>query len=115
MVEVSTHFSKLTKPMLNPLITLTTDFGLTDHFVAAMKGVILGIAPKARLVDITHQVQAFEVPEAAFVIAEAQALQLEGQPNGAIARTRCTSPSPVARYVAPLFKPSLPTSVSRFN
>ena len=57
--------------MLNPLITLTTDFGLSDHFVAAMKGVILGIAPKARIVDVTHQIQAFEVAEAAFVIAEA--------------------------------------------
>lgn len=57
--------------MLNPLITLTTDFGLSDHFVAAMKGVILGIAPKARIVDVTHHIQAFEVAEAAFVISEA--------------------------------------------
>lgn len=57
--------------MLQPLITLTTDFGLTDHFTGAMKGVICGLAPKARIVDITHQIQPYEVGEAAFVIAEA--------------------------------------------
>lgn len=57
--------------MQNPLITLTTDFGSTDHFVGVMKGVICGIAPKARIVDITHEVNAFEVSDAAFVISEA--------------------------------------------
>lgn len=36
------------------IITLTTDFGLSDSYVGAMKGVILRIAPDARLVDITH-------------------------------------------------------------
>jgi hypothetical protein len=46
-----------------PLITLTTDFGLDDVFVGVMKGVILGIDPSARVVDITHGVppQAVEV------------------------------------------------------
>lgn len=57
--------------MLNPLITLTTDFGSRDHFVGVMKGVILGIAPRARLIDISHEVQAFEVSEGAFTIAQA--------------------------------------------
>src|SRR5881409_1581170 len=50
------------------IITLTTDFGLADPFVAIMKGVILGIAPDAQLVDITHDVGAYNVLEAAFVI-----------------------------------------------
>ncbi len=36
------------------LITLTTDFGLTDTYVGQMKGVILGICPDARIVDLTH-------------------------------------------------------------
>ncbi len=36
-----------------------------------MKGVILGIAPRARIVDITHEIAAFEISEAAFVIAQA--------------------------------------------
>ncbi|HXP85070.1 MAG TPA: SAM-dependent chlorinase/fluorinase [Bryobacteraceae bacterium] len=53
------------------LITLTTDFGTSDHFVGVMKGVILGIAPRARLVDITHNITPFEVNEGAFVIAQA--------------------------------------------
>ncbi len=53
------------------IITLTTDFGAADYFVGAMKGVILGIAPRARIVDITHQITPFMVNEAAFVIAEA--------------------------------------------
>lgn len=53
------------------LITLTTDFGTADHFVGTMKGVILGIAPTARIVDITHEVATFDLGEAAFVIAQA--------------------------------------------
>src|ERR1700676_1878029 len=57
--------------MANGLITLTTDFGTTDHFVGAMKGVILGIAPRARIVDITHEIAPYELNEAAFVIAQA--------------------------------------------
>jgi len=40
--------------MPQPILTLTTDFGLSDHYVGAMKGVILGICPKAQIVDITH-------------------------------------------------------------
>src|SRR6266853_4360393 len=57
--------------MPNPLITLTTDFGLSDHFVGVMKGVIAGIAPKARIIDICHHIAAYNVAEAAFVISEA--------------------------------------------
>jgi S-adenosylmethionine hydrolase len=53
------------------LITLTTDFGATDHFAGTMKGVILGIQPAAEIVDITHEVRAFEVPDGAFTIAQA--------------------------------------------
>ena len=40
----------------NGIITLLTDFGLTDPFVGMMKGVILGIAPRATVVDLTHGV-----------------------------------------------------------
>jgi len=57
--------------MPKPLITLTTDFGLADHFVGTMKGVILGIAPGAQIVDISHDVQPFEVTDGAFTIAQA--------------------------------------------
>lgn len=54
-----------------PLITLTTDFGQTDHFVGVMKGVILGIEPTARIVDLCHEIPAHQVAEASFVIAQA--------------------------------------------
>jgi S-adenosyl-L-methionine hydrolase (adenosine-forming) len=53
------------------IITLTTDFGTSDHFAGTMKGVILGIAPNAEIVDISHDVQSFEVPDGAFTIAQA--------------------------------------------
>ena len=57
--------------MANRLITFTTDFGLSDHFAGVMKGVIAGIAPAARVIDISHDVAPYNVTEAAFVIAEA--------------------------------------------
>ncbi|MGH9613758.1 MAG: SAM hydrolase/SAM-dependent halogenase family protein [Bryobacteraceae bacterium] len=56
--------------MLRPIITLTTDFGLQDHFTGVMKGVILGIEPRASVVDITHEVPKFDTAAAAFSIAE---------------------------------------------
>ena len=54
-----------------PIVTLTTDFGLDDHFVGAVKGVILNIAPEAQIVDICHSVQPFDVPDGALTIAAA--------------------------------------------
>ncbi|HUS06416.1 MAG TPA: SAM-dependent chlorinase/fluorinase [Bryobacteraceae bacterium] len=56
--------------MSKPIVTLTTDFGLSDHFVGVMKGVILGICREAEIVDITHQVKQYEVLEGAYVIAQ---------------------------------------------
>jgi S-adenosylmethionine hydrolase len=51
-----------------PLVTLTTDFGVADSYVGTMKGVILSIAPDARLVDISHQIAPQNVRQAAFVL-----------------------------------------------
>jgi hypothetical protein len=53
------------------VITLTTDFGLSDHFVGTMKGVILSIHPQATIVDISHGITPYEISEAAFVVAQA--------------------------------------------
>jgi S-adenosylmethionine hydrolase len=53
------------------LITLTTDFGTRDWFVGTMKGVILSLAPKATLIDITHDIPPGDVWSAAYVIASA--------------------------------------------
>jgi S-adenosyl-L-methionine hydrolase (adenosine-forming) len=54
-----------------PIITLTTDFGLNDHFVGTVKGVILSIVPEAEIVDVCHSPQAFDVLEGALTIAQA--------------------------------------------
>jgi S-adenosyl-L-methionine hydrolase (adenosine-forming) len=56
--------------MRRPIITLTTDFGLSDHFVGTMKGVILGICPQAEIIDISNEIPPFETHEAAFALAE---------------------------------------------
>lgn len=53
------------------VITLTTDFGLRDPYVAAMKGVILNITPQAILVDITHEVPPQNIREGAYVLDKA--------------------------------------------
>lgn len=53
-----------------PIITLTTDFGLNDHFVGTIKGVILNISPETEIVDISHSVQAFDVLDGALTIAQ---------------------------------------------
>jgi S-adenosyl-L-methionine hydrolase (adenosine-forming) len=53
-----------------PIVTLTTDFGLNDHFVGTMKGVILRIVPDAEIVDICHSVQAFDILDGALALAQ---------------------------------------------
>ncbi len=53
------------------IITLTTDFGTRDWFVGTMKGVILGIAPRAVIVDITHEIPAGDIRAGAFALAAA--------------------------------------------
>ena len=63
---------------MGAIITLTTDFGLTDAYVAAMKGVILGINPEAKLVDICHTIKPQNIAEAAFVLSTAYPFFPEG-------------------------------------
>jgi hypothetical protein len=57
--------------MRKPIITLLTDFGLKDPYVASMKGVILSINPRCTLVDITHQVSPHDIKEGAFILGQA--------------------------------------------
>ncbi len=56
---------------MDAVITFTTDFGLADAYVAAMKGVVLGINPGAKLVDICHSVKPRNISQAAFVLSTA--------------------------------------------
>jgi S-adenosylmethionine hydrolase len=55
--------------LADPIITLTTDFGTSDHLVGTMKGVILNINPAARIVDINHSVVPFDLLDGALSIA----------------------------------------------
>ncbi|MDE0435862.1 MAG: SAM-dependent chlorinase/fluorinase [Bryobacterales bacterium] len=57
--------------MGSEIVTLTTDFGHEDHYVGVMKGVIAGIHPPARIIDLTHDVGPYGLLKAAFVIAQA--------------------------------------------
>jgi S-adenosylmethionine hydrolase len=53
------------------IITLTTDFGLKDYYVAALKGTILSKNRKAQIVDISHEINSFDIVQAAFVLKNA--------------------------------------------
>ena len=53
---------------MSAVITLTTDFGMADGYVAAMKGVALGIDPQARLIDISHSISPQDKAGAAFIL-----------------------------------------------
>ena len=54
-----------------PIITLTTDFGIKDHFVSAVKGAIYSELPEAKIVDVSHEISPFHSTEAAYVIQNA--------------------------------------------
>jgi S-adenosylmethionine hydrolase len=64
--------------MPNPLVTLTTDFGLKDPYAAEIKAVILAICANATIVDITHEIEKFNIRIGAFVLASASPYFLEG-------------------------------------
>ncbi len=50
------------------IITLTSDWGLKDHYAGAVKGAILRMLPTAHIVDISHHVPAFDLNQAAFIV-----------------------------------------------
>ena len=55
--------------MTNPIITLTTDYGTTNHLVGVLKGVILKINPAVTIIDITHAVTPYDLLDGALTIA----------------------------------------------
>jgi S-adenosylmethionine hydrolase len=57
--------------MADPIITLTTDFGTSSPFVAAIKGVILSINPLARIIDLSHSIPPYDLRHVSFFLAEA--------------------------------------------
>jgi hypothetical protein len=61
-----------------PIITLTTDFGTQDHYVGAMKAVMLSIAPEARFVDISHEIPPQDIMAGAWVLKNSASLYPSG-------------------------------------
>jgi len=55
-------------PSAISLVTLLTDFGERDYFVPSMKGVMLGINPQLRVIDLSHQISAQDIEQAAFFL-----------------------------------------------
>jgi S-adenosylmethionine hydrolase len=64
--------------MRAPVVTLLTDYGLVDDFVGVCHGVIAGICPPARIIDITHGIPRHDVRTGAIVLAEALPYMPEG-------------------------------------
>lgn len=50
------------------IITLTSDWGLKDHYIGAVKGAILKLLPGAQIIDISHHIPAFDLNQAAFIV-----------------------------------------------
>ena len=59
------------EPQAEPVIGLLTDFGLRDPYVAEVKGVIYSVHPSARVVDLLHQVDPFQIWQASYLVEEA--------------------------------------------
>jgi hypothetical protein len=57
--------------MYSPIITLTTDFGLRDSYVAEMKAVIASLSPGTLIIDVSHEVEKFNIRMGAFILAQA--------------------------------------------
>jgi S-adenosylmethionine hydrolase len=51
-----------------PIITLTSDWGHSDHYIGAVKGSILSLLPDVKIIDISHQVAPFNIEQAAFIL-----------------------------------------------
>jgi hypothetical protein len=63
-----------------PIVTLTTDFGLRDHYVAAMKAVLIRECPAARLIDVTHSVPRHDILCASITLERA----IDGFPKNTV-------------------------------
>jgi S-adenosylmethionine hydrolase len=75
------------------IVTLTSDFGLKDHFVASIKGALLSAVPGVNIVDISHSIAPFDLQQAAFVLGHAW----KQFPEGTI-HVVSVGPSPSVRF-----------------
>jgi S-adenosylmethionine hydrolase len=103
------------------VITLTSDFGLADPYVAAMKGVILSLNPNAVIVDVSHAVLPQQVEQAAFLLQVARPSFPAGaihvavvDPGVGTERRALTLKTPLGVFVGPdngVLSPALPEEV----
>lgn len=75
------------------IVTLTSDFGLKDHFVASVKGAMLSAIPGVNIVDISHLIAPFDLQQAAFTLGHAW----KQFPEGTI-HVVCVGASPTTRF-----------------
>lgn len=66
-MKIRTLFRAIAEQFMS-IITLTTDYGLKDHFVGALKGKILSDFSEAKIVDISHNIDPFNTIEASYII-----------------------------------------------
>lgn len=79
--------------MTQQIVTLTTDFGLRDHFVATLKGAMYSLIPGVTLVDITHSIAPFDLQQGAYTLGHSW----EVFPHGTI-HIVCIGSSPSLRH-----------------
>lgn len=99
----------LTRPDSRPnIVTLLTDFGTSDGYVAAMKGVILAINPTATIVDISHEIPPQDIHAGAFVLSQCHSAFPPGavhvvvvDPGVGSSRRAVVVATPNAYFVAP--------------
>jgi S-adenosyl-L-methionine hydrolase (adenosine-forming) len=104
------------------ILTLLTDFGTEDYYVAAVKGTVLRLAPGTELVDVSHQVPPGDIETAAFLLAAAAPAFPAGtvhlavvDPGVGSGRRILAARTPAAWFVAPdngLLTPVLDGAVS---
>ena len=94
--------------MANPIVTLTTDFGMSDGFVGTMKGIVYAINPQARVVDLTHEIPPQDIWAGAFIFDSAYHYFPKGtvhvlvvDPGVGTSRKPILVQSPDAYFVAP--------------
>lgn len=77
-----------------PIITLTSDWGLKDHYLAAVKGRIKSLLPSADIIDISHEIKPFSLREASFIIRNSYANFPEGTVHLIAVRTESSKKNP---------------------
>ena len=83
-----------------PIITLTSDWGLSDHYVAAAKGYVMSHCPEANVVDISHNIPPFDLNKASFILKNAYPFFPKGSIHvlGVLSESDLDIPHVLVRY-----------------